>query len=420
MKHRLVLTMLTLGVATSGSCGNGATEVNAAAPDPEIIRAPGTIVFTNVRVVPMTSDARLDDQTVVIRDGRVESIETSGRSPVPVDATVIEGRGRVLAPALIDMHVHLLRADLPAYLKAGIATVRNMWGHTAISSIKRDIESGTTAGPTVHSVSNGLDGSPPQWPATRLVNDPRDAEAAVQEMAATGWPALKVYQRLSAESYDSIVAAARRRNMDFMGHVPTAVTILHALESGQRSIEHLSGYDRAVTRRQGGMGTYAWADVDATRFAELVRRTVEAGTWNCPTMAIFNELSRNHSASDRAAIITNRRRFVAELQRQGARLLAGTDAGIDVVSPGASMHDELRELVAAGLTPYQALSAATKDAGEFLRVPALGTVTVGAPAELVLLDGDPLASIGNTRRIAGLTVRGTWYSASALAALGSR
>jgi imidazolonepropionase-like amidohydrolase len=318
------------------------------------------------------------------------------------------------------MHVHLLRADLPAYLKAGIATVRNMWGHTAIAAIKRDIESGNTVGPTVHSLSNGLDGSPPQWPATRLVMDPRDAETAVQEMVEAGWPALKVYQRLSAESYDSIVAAAKRRNMDFMGHVPTAVTVLHALESGQRSIEHLSGYDRAVTRRQGGLGTYAWVDVDPSRFGDLVRRTVEAGTWNCPTMAIFTQLSQQHSPTERASIIANRRRFVAELQRQGARLLAGTDAGIDIVGPGVAMHDELRELVAAGLTPYQALRAATKDAGEFLRVPGLGTITVGAPAELVLLDGDPLTNIGNTSRVAGLLLRGSWYSASALAALGSR
>jgi imidazolonepropionase-like amidohydrolase len=137
-------------------------------------------------------------------------------------------------------------------------------------------------------------------------------------------------------------------------------------------------------------------------------------------MAIFTQLSQQHSPTERASIIANRRRFVAELQRQGARLLAGTDAGIDIVSPGVAMHDELRELVAAGLTPYQALRAATKDAGEFLRVPGLGTITVGAPAELVLLDGDPLTNIGNTSRVAGLLVRGSWYSASALAALGSR
>jgi len=84
------------------------------------------------------------------------------------------------------------------------------------------------------------------------------------------------------------------------------------------------------------------------------------------------------------------------------------------------MHDELRELVAAGLSPFQALRAATADAGIFLGVPHLGTIVVGAPAELMLLDGDPLANIANTARLAGLIRRGTWFSASALDSLVSR
>ena len=189
-----------------------------------------------------------------------------------------------------------------------------------------------------------------------------------------------------------------------------------AIDAGQRSIEHLGGYDRAVTRRGGG-GTFAWVDVDPARFGALAQRTYQAGTWNCPTLAIFARIAeQQHSPAERAAILTNRRRLVYELARTGARLIAGTDAGIDVVYANA-IHDELREFVAAGLTPYRALRAATIDAAEYLSVPGLGTVTVGAPAELLLLDGDPLASIDNTRRLRGLVVRGTWYSADALGAL---
>lgn len=162
------------------------------------------------------------------------------------------------------------------------------------------------------------------------------------------------------------------------------------------------------------------AEVDASRFPELVRRTVEAGTWNCPTLAIYVHLARQHSPDDQGAVVANRRRFVAELASQGARLLVGTDAGIDIVSPGVAIYEELREFVAAGLSPYQALRAATADAGLFLGVPDLGTIVPGAPAELVLLDGDPLANIGNASRVAGLIVRGNWYSVSALNELASR
>ena len=397
------------------SCAND--EVTAP-QDPDIVRAPTTIVLTDVRVVPMTSEQRLDNQTVIISGGRILAIEPAGSTAYPAGAVAINGRGRVLVPALIDMHVHLKRADLPAYLRAGITTVRNMWGHDAVAAMKREIESGSLVGPSIYSTSNGLDGTPPQWPFTRLVLDARDADSVVQHVVAEGWSAVKVYQQLQADVYDSIMFAAQRRGIPVDGHVPTAVTVQRALQLRQRSIEHLSGYDRAVSRRSG-TGSFAWADIDDSMFPELVRQTVAAGTWNCPTMAIFLQLAQQHPAAERATIIANRRRLVRELVRQGARLLAGTDSGIDVVSPGVSIHDELRELVAAGLSPFQALRAATADAGTFLGVPHLGTIVVGAPAELMLLDNDPLVNIANTSRLAGLIRRGTWYSASALDSIGS-
>lgn len=402
--------------AIVSACASSTTGVVEQFNDPGIVRAPGAIAITNVHVRSMVNDQRADNQTVVIRDGRIVSIEPGASATVPPDATTIDGRGRVLMPALIDMHVHLRRAELASYLKAGVATVRNMWGHTEIANFRRGIEDGSLNGPTIHSLSNGFDANPPQWPYTRLVLDAREAEAAVAAAVSEGWTSIKVYQRLSLSVYDSIVASARRHNVPFAGHVPTAVTVQHALASGQRSIEHLSGYDRAVSRR-GGMGTYGWVDVDPSRFPNLVQRTVEAGTWNCPTLAVIAKIAeQQHSSSERASILANRRRFLLELSRAGAKLIAGTDAGIDVVYADA-IHDELREFVAAGLTPYQALRAATVDAAEYLGVSGLGTVTVGAPAELLLVDGDPMASIENTRRLSGLVVRGSWYSAVALGAL---
>jgi imidazolonepropionase-like amidohydrolase len=418
MVHVIRFSMITAFVAAASiaACANGTTEVIEQFNDPGVVRAPGAITFTNVHVRSMVNDERADNQTVVVRDGRVVSIEPSATATVPVDATTIDGRGRVLIPALIDMHVHLRRVELASYLKAGVATVRNMWGHPEIANFLRGIEEGSLNGPTIHSLSNGFDANPPQWPYTRLVLDPNEADAAVAAAISEGWTTIKVYQRLSAPVYDSIVASAKRRGVAFAGHVPTAVSVQHAIGAGQRSIEHLSGYDRAVTRR-GGMGTYGWVDVDQSRFAELAALTLQAGTWNCPTLTIFATLAaQQHNPSERSAIQANRRRFVQELARQGAKLIAGTDAGIDVVFASA-IHDELREFVAAGLTPYRALRAATIDAAEYLGVAGLGTVTVGAPAELLLLDGDPVASIDNTRRITGLVVRGTWYSASALGAL---
>ena len=164
-----------------------------------------------------------------------------------------------------------------------------------------------------------------------------------------------------------------------------------------------------VTRcRTGRGGTLGWVDVDLARFPPVIAATVAAGVWNCPTLAIYSELAKQSSPADREAIVRNRRAFVRALAQAGGRILLGTDSGIDVVAPGTSIHDELRELVEAGLTPFDALRAGTTSAAEFLGRPDLGRVAVGARANLLLLEANPLANVANAKRIDGLVLGGAW------------
>jgi imidazolonepropionase-like amidohydrolase len=173
------------------------------------------------------------------------------------------------------------------------------------------------------------------------------------------------------------------------------------------------GYDRAVSARGAG-GTFGWTDADTTRFARLIGLTKSNDVWNCPTLAIYSKLSEQHNATERSNIIRNRRIFIRQLAEAGAPLLAGTDAGIDVVPAGLTLQDELTEFVAAGLTPFRALQAATTDAARFLGRSDIGSVQAGYRADLVLVDGNPLKDIGATRRISGVMFGGTWQSAQAL------
>src|SRR5687768_6498780 len=196
-----------------------------------------------------------------------------------------------------------------------------------------------------------------------------------------------------------------------IGHVPHGVPVQEAIAMGQRTIEHLTGYDRAVSR-SGNTGTGGWIDADPLRYPGLAALTAGAGVWNCPTLAIYSELSKQSPPSVRATILDQRRRFVGELLRAGAPLLAGSDAGIEVVAPGSSLHDELEELVAAGLSRYQALRAATSEAGRFLEIGGLGTVAQGAPADLLLVEGNPLADLSRLRRLDGRVQQGAWTPAS--------
>jgi hypothetical protein len=216
---------------------------------------------------------------------------------------------------LVDMHVHLNREDLTTYLAFGITTVWNMWGFPNVWAMMREIEAGETVGPTIFTVSSGLDGTPPKWPLTQLVMDATAADGVVEAQWQAGYRTLKVYQDLRPQAYDSIVAAARRRGMDFVGHVPHRVGLKHALRSGQRSLEHLSGFGEELSRT-GGRGPAAWVRIRTEEIPALAAATRAAGAWVCPTLAIFARMGRGMSAADRDALLENRRKVVrASLRR---------------------------------------------------------------------------------------------------------
>ena len=329
------------------------------------------------------------------------------------------GGARPSCPASSTRTCTCAAADVPAYLASGILTVRNMWGHPGITRLQREIAAGDVTGPTIYSLSPGLDASPGYWPYTQFVDDASEAERVVAAQQAAGWTTIKVYQRLSAAAFDSIVASVRRRQLRFAGHVPTAVPIQHAPGPGMESIEHYTGYDRAVSRRARAAPAAGPMPIRRGSPA-LVEATVRSGTWNCPTMAINTILAGRQGPDAQRRVVENRRLFTKALQQGGAPLVAGTDAGIDITAPGTSMLDELREFVASGLSSWEALRLATIEPGRLLGVPQLGTVTVGAPAELLLLKGNPAENLAVLEAPAGVLLHGEWIDGAALAPLTSR
>ena len=373
-----------------------------------------TVAFTDVSVLTMNQPGLVEHQTVIATNGRVVTIGPAATTTVPRGALTISGRGRTLMPGLIDAHVHMNTADVPAYVASGILTVRNMWGHPGITRLHAEIASGRLIGPTIYSLSPGLDASPPSWPYTQFVDDATRADSVVAVQQAAGWTTVKIYWRLSAAAFDSIVASVHRRQLRFAGHVPAAVSIQHALTTGMESIEHYTGYDRAVSRSGDG-GTFGWADADTSRFGPLVDATVRSGTWNCPTMAINTMLAARQGPEAQERVVQNRRLFTRALHEHGALLVAGTDAGIGFTAPGTSLLDELKEFVAAGFTNWEALRLATIEPGRLLHIAQLGTIAVGAPAELLLLNGNPAEDLETLRVPAGVLLHGEWIEGVALA-----
>jgi len=367
------------------------------------------IAIVDVRLLPMDGSPARDGQSVLVEGDRIVWVGPTGSLPAPPGTVLVRGEGRTLMPGLVDMHVHLDRGDLDTYLAHGVTTVRNMWGFPDVREMIREIESGETAGPTIFTVSSGLDGTPPKWPLTQLVMDPAAADSVVEEQWRAGYRTLKVYQDLRPAAYDSIVAAAGRRGMDLVGHVPHRVGLDRALAAGQRSLEHLSGYV-GVLSRSGSRGPAAWTGIHDERLPAAVAATAEAGAWVCPTLAIVSRMGRDLPTGRREAFRVNRRRVVKALHEGGVRLLVGTDSGIDVVDPGASMLAELEEFEAAGIPAIDALRIATADAAEFLGSKGeFGVVAAGARADLLLLDEDPSRRLGTLATPAGVMVRGRWF-----------
>ncbi len=433
---------------------------------------PRFTAFVDVNVVPMDSESVSPHQTVVVRDGRIVSVGLVTKVSLPGGAQRIEGRGKYLMPGLTDMHVHILDPGLTAvatnqmsgtefmamFLANGVTSVRAMWGSQELLLLQRRILKGDIPGPYIYSTGPLTDGNPPRWRGSRIVTTPEESADAVLSDKSEGFIGIKVYSRLSAESYAAIVAAARKQNMPVYGHVPQAVGLMGVLAAHQDSIEHLDGFvdalqaDDSPFRTKGETGTGRMDHIDLRKLPALVEATRAAGVWNCPTIVVRqgssvapdeipaqrarhemqylpawllafwmpqNDFRRQAFQHDDYVRLEKQAKLsmtiTKALHEAKARLLLGTDTPNPFVVPGFSIHQELQNFVEAGMTPYRALKAGTSDAAEFLRLQdEFGTVAIGRRADLLLLDRNPLADVHNASHPVGVMARGHWFTEAQL------
>ena len=411
--------------------------------------------FINVNVVPMSSNVVIEQQTVVVANGLIKAIGPVDHVPIPKGSTVIDGTDRYLMPGLAEMHAHVPDADsseldryFSLYVANGVTTIRGMLGQPSHLGLRQDLNDGNVFGPRLVTSGPSLNG--------RSVSGALHARELVREQHAKGYDFIKVHPGLSSNEFEALAETANSLDMPFAGHVPVAAGVLRALELNMATIDHLDGYFAALlpASRDGSGGYGGFFDVlladelDSDRIVEIARATAAAGTWNVPTEVLIEqyvnatpvaelrnrpemrymprETVQRWSDSKAEALAENgfdpavaalaielRRRLILELQRAGAGLLLGSDSPQVFNVPGFSTHRELDALVAAGLTPYEALSSGTVSVADFLGSNA-GIVAVGREADLVLLNDNPLTDIRNSRRIHGVMLRGAWHSAAAL------
>lgn len=414
--------------------------------------------FVNVNVIPMDHERVIEQQTVIVSDGIIGTIGHVDEVPVPEGARVIDGTDRFLIPGLAEMHAHVppagsddLERDFALFVANGVTTVRGMLGHPSHLALRKALLEGDVPGPRLITSGPSLNG--------RSVSGAADGRRQVREQHAAGYDFIKIHPGLDDEEFAAIAAAANELGMPFAGHVPVAVGLDNALSSGMASIDHLDGYMAALMPPNydvsGGYGGFfdvlLAGEVDDTGLPALAAATAAAGTWTVPTETLVEQLidevpaselrsriemryvpastldrwvqakerqqqERGFSNEIAAEAIRIRRTLIRELHDAGAGILLGSDAPQVFNVPGFSLHRELELMVAAGLTPFEALRTGTVNVARFLGL-RTGVVETGREADLVLLDSNPLVDISRTRRVHGVMVRGDWYPAAAIEAL---
>ncbi|MEM7199242.1 MAG: hypothetical protein AAF628_03190 [Planctomycetota bacterium] len=414
------------------------------------------LAIVNCNLIPMDGNRVIADATVVVSGGRIRSVGAAADLRIPEGTRVIEADGQWLLPGLTDMHVHFGHAsECLLYLRFGVTAVCNLGGdgldlfsgdRLRVLDLRRRILDGELRGPDIYSAGSALDGDPPTGPFQTPVADATAGAQMVRQQHAAGFDYIKVYDALPPATHAAILRAAREVGMTVFGHVPEALGVEATLRSGQTVIAHAEEYF-------GAYDTTAVSEADTPR--RLARLTRQSRAVVIPNTAFirnvlrqlddlqamldrpevrfiapsvrrlweprYNYLVRRPDPDAFAQQMKDKYAFVHVLTKalhdEGVLLLAGSDASLPTLIPGLSLHEELRDLVVAGLTPYEALRTATTNVQTFLRrhppqraeADELGTLQVGGRANLLLLEKNPLESLTHLDGVVGVVVRGRYY-----------
>lgn len=366
----------------------------------------------------------------------------------------------------------------PVLVANGVTGMREMWGQlVAADSMRAAIARGDAVGPRAVVAGHILDGAPAIWPGSLGVKGADAARRAVDSLARAGAAFIKVYSRLSEDEFRAAGEQAKQNGLHFAGHVPSQVTVDEAVSQGMRTIEHLQQFTTACSSREAELrqqyrdavaSPKGWDSAavvgraqlnvqvesfDAARCAALAQRIAKRETWLVPTFTVLRSVAylddstlkqdprlayipKFFSASwdprqdfrfravtaqgwaDRKRIHARQLEIGRIMFRGGVKFLAGTDLSNPWIFPGFSLHDELANFVAIGMTPLQALQTATLNPARFYAaVDSMGTVGVNKVADLVVLDANPLIDIRNVSRVHAVVANGRLIDASQRAAL---
>jgi Amidohydrolase family len=407
---------------------------------------PAGLALTHARVLDVEHGKWLADQTVVVTGDAIAAAGPARGTKAPAGAETVDLAGKALLPGLWDMHTHLGDADGALDIASGVTTVRDVGNDPdRLDDWKKRFDEGTAVGP--HVLRAGfIEGRGPEAASSKVTAETEaEAKAGVEFYARRGYDMMKIYNSMKPELVPVIAKEAHARGMTVTGHIPVHMLANEAVKAGYDGIEHinmlflnfLADHDtdtRTPLRFSIVAEKAADFDLKSKATADFFALLREHHTVVDPTTGVFEELI----VGEQGKITPGLEWLVGRLPVQPARsFLTGalpeqegkselhrrsfekvlqmikalheshitTVVGTDDLA-GLMLHHELELFVRAGVSPADALRDATIVSARVMKQDKkTGSIAVGKTADLVVVDGDPLANIGDVRKIVS-TVRG--------------
>ena len=423
------------------------------------------LAITNVTIIDATGAPAQSEMTVLITENRITKIGKEQRLKVAENAQVIDGSGKFLIPGLWDMYAHLgeKKDSWDLFIANGVTSIRVMLGFPDFHEWRKEISAGELIGPRMIIASRLAEGpTPGRSDRPVFIHNEGEGRQFVRKAMKEGADFIKIGTYLPRGAYFAIVDEAKKQGIPVAGHVPLSVSAVEVSDAGQQSIDHSYGVFIPCSSKEeefrkrlmelvptlnARLKLYEEIDYSEQKAVELFAHLIKNGTFVCPTLAVWSELSfrgREEVANDprlkfvssskvdrwsQIAIELEKEELMASLKtycqksldivgalsRAGVEVLAGTDNGMPYCIAGFCLHDELALFVRAGLSPLEALRTATYNPAKFFgKLDSMGTIEQGKVADLVLLDANPLEDIRNTQKIAAVVVGGKILAKSEL------
>lgn len=453
---RVALTLTAL-IWMSGCSSEPTAETAADAP-----HAPDTTFYSGMNIIVGDGTETIPEGTMIVENGKITALGKKDELRPPKGAARVDFEGRTIAPVLVDLHSHLgmlkgmdfsaknysaesIQGDLDRFLYYGVGAVMALGSDSPDIATKIRDESRTeaSAGARFYTAGRGITakgGWPTHMAALKevpyQVADEAEARKAVQELAAAKVDMVKIWvddgggkmPKLSQKVYAAVIDEAHKNNLRVMAHLFSLADAKELVKAGLDGIAH-SIRDREVdsdliqamkeknvffvATLTGHQSGFVYADKPEWIGEQFMREAYGAVLHDLAAESFMTNYKKAIDPNGKKQFQMAMRNF-KKLSDAGVRIGFGTDSGTALRWPGYFQHRELELMVEAGMTPIQAITAATKTSSEILGINDLGTLATGKTASFLVFTANPAEKITNTKELFTVFVRGKEVDRSAM------